>query len=67
MPMTSPHEAVVLLAKNGLLDHADLARPPLGVTSSVSVLRATVSRQTLGVDEKIKAARRPNGEGRPVR
>ena len=44
--MTSPHEAVVLLAKNGLLDRADLARPPLGVTPSVSVLRATASLAT---------------------
>jgi hypothetical protein len=27
--MTSPHEAVVVLAKNGLLDHADLTRHAL--------------------------------------
>ena len=27
MPMTSPHEAVVLLAKNGLLDHAEILTP----------------------------------------
>ena len=26
LPMTSPHEAVVVLAKNGLLDHADWPR-----------------------------------------
>ena len=57
--MTSPHEAVVLLAKNGLLDHADLARPPLGVTSSVSVLRATVSRPPIGINEKIKGLDAP--------
>ena len=48
-----------MLAKNGLLDRADLARPPLGVTSSVSVLLATASRPPIGINEKIKGLDAP--------
>ena len=64
--MTSPHEAVVQLAKNGLLDHADLARhasrrhalrdrPPGHGSPATSLAKARRSRELC--DPTVKAIR----------